>query len=75
MGTLLMCPLPCPAAARKFPKFTTVAVHSLMKRTCLGGSLEGNCTDIKAARVLQPLPGSPPAAIASVAGRRVMPAL
>lgn len=29
-------------------------MHSLLKRTCLGGSLTGNCTGIKAAAVLQP---------------------
>lgn len=51
-------PLPgdCPLTARKFPKFTTVAVHSLMKRTCLGGNLQGNCTGIKAAALLEALP-------------------
>jgi hypothetical protein len=64
-ATQVLSILPRPAAARKFPKFTTVAVHSLMKRTCLGGNLEGNCTGIRAAQVLQPPVGSPPAAVAA----------
>lgn len=41
------------AAGRKFPKFTMVAVFSLMKRTCLGGNLAGDCTGVLSAGVLQ----------------------